>query len=205
MADAKQMSQFWDERYLTDEYVYGKEANAFFSTQLDEADPGLMLLPGEGEGRNAVYAARKGWAVDAFDQSSVGQAKALALASELGTEISYSVCRMEDFSFKQNHYDAVGLMYFHTDPAGRIFLHRKVFESLKPGGKLILEAFHKEQLKNDTGGPKSPALLFDEETLSSDFALFETLLLEKQDIVLNEGPFHQGAASVIRFLGKKPL
>ena len=205
MADAKQMSQFWDERYLTDEYVYGKEANAFFSAQLDGAGPGLMLLPGEGEGRNAVYASRKGWVVDAFDQSSVGQTKALALASELGTEISYRVCRIEDFSFKQNHYDVVGLLFLHSDPASRKLLHLKVFESLKPGGFLILEAFHKEQLKNDTGGPKSPEMLFDEETLSSDFAPFETRFLEKQDIVLNEGPFHQGAASVIRFVGKKPL
>ena len=205
MADAKQMSQFWNERYRSGEYAYGKEANAFFSAQLDGAGPGLMLLPGEGEGRNAVYASRKGWVVDAFDQSSVGQAKALALASELGAEISYRVCRMEDFSFKQNHYDVVGLLFFHADPADRMVLHRKVFESLKPGGFLIIEAFHKEQLKNDTGGPKSPEMLFDEETLSSDFAPFETRLLEKQDIVLNEGPFHQGAASVIRFVGKKPL
>jgi hypothetical protein len=46
-------------------------------------------------------------------------------------------------------------------------------------------------------------MLFDEETLSTDFALFETLLLEKQETVLNEGSFHQGAASVIRFMGKK--
>jgi SAM-dependent methyltransferase len=203
MPDPKQMSFMWDKRYGTEEYAYGKEANAFFSAQLERIVPGQLLLPGEGEGRNAVYAARKGWAVDAFDQSSVGQAKALVLASEISVEINYRVCRMEDFSFKQNHYDAVGLLFFHANPAGRIFLHRKVFESLKPGGVLILEAFHKEQLKNNTGGPKSPEMLFDEETLSSDFALFETLLLEKQDIVLNEGPFHQGAASVIRFIGKK--
>ena len=185
MVDAKQMVQFWDQRYRTEEYVYGKEANAFFSAHLKKTTPGCLLLPGEGEGRNAVYAAKKGWTVDAFDQSSVGQAKALALASELGTEISYNVCRMEDFSFKQNHYDAVGLLFFHTDPASRITLHRKVFESLKPGGKLILEAFHKEQLNNNSAGPKSLEMLFDEETLSTDFALLETLLLEKQETVLN--------------------
>ena len=47
-------------------------------------------------------------------------------------------------------------------------------------------------------------MLFDEETLSSDFALFKTLLLEKQEIELNEGPSHQGPASVIRFMGIKP-
>lgn len=199
------MSQFWDQRYQSEKYAYGREPNAFFATQLEKMTAGIMLLPGEGEGRNAVYAARKGWAVDAFDQSSVGKAKALVLATELEVEINYQVSLLEDFTFKQNHYDAIGLLFFHADPSGRIFLHRKVFESLKPGGVLILEAFHKEQMKNDTGGPRSPALLFDKETLSSDFAPFETHLLEKQDMVLNEGPFHQGAASVIRFVGNKPL
>lgn len=193
----------WDKRYGTEDYAYGKDPNAFFSTQVDEAGPGLMLLPGEGEGRNAVYAARNGWTVEAFDQSSVGQSKALALASELGVEINYQVCPLEDFLFIPNHYDAAGLLFFHSDPASRIFLHQKIYESLKPGGILILEAFHKEQLHKNTGGPKSPALLFDEETLTSDFALFKILLLEKQEIELNEGPFHQGLASVIRFVGKK--
>ena len=204
MVNARQMSQFWDERYRSEAYVYGREPNAFFSAQLVTKAPGKLLLPGEGEGRNAVYASRKGWKVNAFDQSSVGQAKALALASDLGVEINYRVCQMGDFFFIKNHYDAVGLMYFHTDPLAREHLHRKVFETLKPGGILILEAFHKEQLNNNTGGPKSVDILFDEECLSSDFALFETLFLEKQETVLNEGPFHQGAASVIRFLGKKP-
>jgi len=47
-------------------------------------------------------------------------------------------------------------------------------------------------------------MLFDEEELSSDFAPFEALLLEKQEIEFSEGPFHQGLASVVRFLGRKP-
>ncbi len=194
----------WDKRYGTEDYAYGKEPNAFFSSQLDKIVPGKILFPGEGEGRNAVYAALKGWKVDAFDQSGVGQSKALAFASELDVKINYKVCQLEDFPFRENHYDAVALLFFHADPAGRKLLHRKAYDSLKPGGTLILEAFHKEQANKDTGGPKSLELLFDEETLSSDFARFDALLLEKQDIQLNEGPFHQGLASVIRFLGKKP-
>ncbi len=194
----------WDKRYGTEDYAYGKEPNAFFSSQLDKIVPGKILLPAEGEGRNAVYAALKGWKVDAFDQSGVGQSKALAFASELDVKINYKVCQLKDFPFMENHYDAVALLFFHADPAGRKLLHHKVYESLKPGGTLILEAFHKEQANKDTGGPKSLELLFDEETLSSDFARFDSLLLEKQDIQLNEGPFHQGLASVIRFLGKKP-
>lgn len=197
------MNDFWNKRYSTEAYAYGKEPNAFFSAQLEKTSPGKILLPGEGEGRNAVYAATKGWAVDAFDQSDNGRDKALALASEAGVEINYSVCSVEDFPYLQNRYDAVGLIYFHTDGPSREKLHRKVYESLKPGGSIFLEAFHKEQLNNNTGGPKSLDLLFDEEILSGDFSRLEILMLEKQQITLNEGLFHQGQASVIRFHGVK--
>jgi len=205
MADRNQMNLMWDKRYGTEDYAYGKEPNSFFSALLDKIVPGQILFPGEGEGRNAVYAARKGWKVDAFDQSGVGQSKALAFASELEVKINYKVCQLEDFLFQENHYDALALLFFHADPAGRKLLHRRACESLKPGGSLILEAFHKEQIDKDTGGPKVLNMLFDEQTLSSDFALLETLLLEKQEIELNEGPFHQGLASVIRFHGTLPI
>ena len=89
------------------------------------------------------------------------------------------------------------------EPNGRKYLHQKAIQTLKPGGTLLLEAFHKDQIKNDTGGPKSPALLFDEDTLTADFLSLETHLLEKHKIILDEGPFHQGAAEIIRFTGIK--
>lgn len=197
------MNSFWDKRYDTEQYVYGKDPNSFFAAQLERSAPGTLLLPGEGEGRNAVYASTMGWAVDAFDQSSTAREKALKYASEKMVQISYNVCQLEDFMFKPNHYDLAALIYFHTDAGSRKYLHEKICESLKPGGILILEAFHKEQLNNNTGGPKSLDMLFDEEELSLDFAPFNTLLLEKQEIILNEGPFHQGEATVIRYTGKK--
>jgi SAM-dependent methyltransferase len=199
-----QMNPFWDKRYSTKNYAYGRKPNGFFSAQLDKSVPGRTLLPGEGEGRNAAYAALKGWSVDAFDQSSTAYSKAMALASEHGVRIHYKVCQLEDFQFLPNHYDLTGLIYFHLDGSEREYLHRKVYESLKPGGTLVLEAFHKEQLGKNTGGPKAVNMLYDEKSLSSDFASFKTLLLEKQNIVLDEGPFHQGEASVIRFIGQKP-
>ena len=56
------MKDMWEERYAADEYAYGEEPNAFFKACLDGLPaPGRLLLPGEGEGRNAVYAARQGW------------------------------------------------------------------------------------------------------------------------------------------------
>ena len=65
----KDMKEFWDSRYREKEYAYGIEPNEFFKEFIDNNNPGKILLPGEGEGRNAVYSASKGWQVDAFDYS----------------------------------------------------------------------------------------------------------------------------------------
>ena len=204
MAGEIRMSDLWDQRYSAEEYAYGKKANVFFSSRLDPLPAGKILLPGEGEGRNAIYAASLGWKVDAFDLSSKGRAKALALAKEKGVEIDYRVCNLYEFDFSEMRYDAVGLFFFHLDPAGREYLHKQVIRSLKPGGYVILEAFHKEQLNRDSGGPKSPEMLLDESALAADFAGLETQLLEKKITLLDEGLYHQGEASVIRYVGRKP-
>jgi SAM-dependent methyltransferase len=198
------MKQFWDERYSSEAYVYGKDSNDFFASQLEKVTPGKILLPGEGEGRNAVYAARKGWSVDAYDQSEAGRQKALFLAKERGVQINYQTCETEAFILRPDHYDFIALIFFHVDEVSRKNLHHQIYRTLKPGGRLILEAFHKEQLHKNTGGPKSPEMLYDESSLSLDFTRFETLLLEKRSVKLNEGPFHQGEASLIRFSGIKP-
>ena len=58
------MKEFWDQRYSDSEYVYGKKPNQFFKEFVDENQPGKILLPAEGEGRNAVYAAKMNYEVE---------------------------------------------------------------------------------------------------------------------------------------------
>ena len=50
------MKEFWNERFSSEEYIYGTEPNLFFKSELDKRTPGDLLMPAEGEGRNAVYA-----------------------------------------------------------------------------------------------------------------------------------------------------
>ena len=64
------MKEFWNQRYSDSEYAYGKKPNRFFKREIDRLNPGSLFLPGEGEGRNAVYAATKGWNGHALDSSS---------------------------------------------------------------------------------------------------------------------------------------
>lgn len=61
------MKAFWDERYLAEEYIYGEKPSAFFKQVIDTLPPGKALIPGAGEGRDAMYAASLGWNVHSFD------------------------------------------------------------------------------------------------------------------------------------------
>lgn len=69
---SKTMKDFWNERYSHEKLAYGAEPNEFFRNQLQHLRPGKLLVPAEGEGRNAVYAAQQGWQVTAFDFSEAG-------------------------------------------------------------------------------------------------------------------------------------
>ena len=141
--------------------------------------------------------------MDAFDQSKVGSEKALSLAREFGVVIDYQVSGLDRFGFRQNYYDAVGLFFFHAPPAERKMLHKQVYTVLKRGGIVMLEAFHKQQLENGTGGPQSLEMLFDKETILDDFPGLEIVFIEELYLTLDEGPFHQGMANIIRLIGKK--
>ena len=199
------MKTVWDKRYAGDHFVYGKEPNRFLASELEMRTPGKILLPGEGEGKNAVYAAIKGWEVDAFDQSMVGSKKALGFAREMDVHINYQVCGLDAYIFQEDYYDVVGLTFFHTAPPDRKMLHNLVIRALKPGGVVILEAFHTSQLGNGTGGPQVLEMLFDEKILQEDFFEMDSLYLEALQITLNEGPFHQGSANIVRFTGMKKI
>jgi SAM-dependent methyltransferase len=198
-------NNFWDERYSTEEYVYGKAPNEFFEKHLSKLKPGRLLLPGEGEGRNAVFAARLGWQVDATDQSIVAKSKAEKLANEFGVKINYSVCDINNYVFHENCYDAAAIIFFHLPGDIRSDINKKIFKSLKPDGTLILEMFNKGQLGRETGGPQDSDMLYSTEDIERDFSSLTTILLESKIITLDEGPKHSGEASVIRYIGIKNL
>jgi len=197
------MNTFWDERFAADVYVYSTEPNLFYKKHLDKLMPGKILFPAEGEGRNAVYAAEKGWDVVAFDSSIEGKKKAEKLAVKKGVGIDYQITDYENVHFKSESFDCIVLIFAHMNPLKRTDYHRKLLSYLKPGGTLILEAFSKKQIENKTGGPRNVEMLFSAEELRSDFTIFSELIVSETNITLDEGTFHQGKASVIHLAGKK--
>jgi len=197
------MKEFWDKRYDTQEYEYGTEPNEFFKQYIDQTKAGTVLLPGEGEGRNAVYAASKGWFVDAFDYSRIAREKALNLAQNQNVTINYTVSDFFDFTLKPGYYDLIALIYAHEHKDSRRTFHHNVINGLKKNGVLLLEAFSTEQLKNGPGGPKNIDMLYTLEDLKQDLKSLTIIQAEQIDIQLNSGSFHQGAGNVIRILARK--
>lgn len=197
------MTQFWNQRYSSPEYAYGRAPNTFFAEALTDLQPGRLLLPGEGEGRNAVFAARAGWDVDAVDFSEEGRKKALRLADENGVTINYSVGDLEELAPAQQSYDAVALIFVHLPPIPRKSLHARCIEALRPGGRMIIEAFTPDQLQYASGGPKEQSLLYTRSMLEADFLPLEIVFQEERTIILNEGPFHDGEAAVVRLIAIK--
>jgi len=195
--------EMWDQRYSAEQYVYGLEPNLFLKESLAALPPGKLLLPAEGEGRNAVYAASAGWQVHAVDFSSEGRKKALNLAAARNVIIDYLLADITAHDFGEGIYDAVGLIFAHFPPGNRQWVHRKIARSLKTGGLLILEAFNKKQISNSTGGPKSLEMLYSIPMLSQDFQGFEILRLEEAEEHLDEGDGHNGQADLIRLLARK--
>lgn len=198
------MNNSWNERFSENGYAYGIDPNQFLKEELRSINPGKILFLAEGEGRNAVYAASIGWEVDAVDFSDAGKVKAEKLAAEKKVKINYWLENLSGFLPKQDNYDVIAFIYMHLDDKELISdIHKKAVKALKPGGKVILEAFEKEQLQFTSGGPKKEELLFSLEEIVNDFIDLDFEVFVKETITLNEGKYHQGTASVVRFVGTK--
>ena len=199
---------FWDQRYADEYYAYGTLPNDYLKEKSAELRPGKILLPAEGEGRNAVFMAKLGWEIEAFDQSTAGQNKALLLAEHHDVKISYTISDVENIQYPENSFDALALIFAHFPEENRRSYHRKLSRFLKPGGHLIIEGFSKEhatfqKLNPKAGGPRDIAMLYDLEDLKEDFNDLEFIEATEEKVVLDEGEFHQGEASVIRIFAIK--
>jgi 2-polyprenyl-3-methyl-5-hydroxy-6-metoxy-1,4-benzoquinol methylase len=198
----------WNERYANAEFAYGEQPNNFLKEQLELLPIGKILFPAEGEGRNAVFAAKLGWTVFAFDISIEGQKKARQLAERNKVNIDYQVGELEKLNYHDEQFDVIALIYAHFPANIKSHLHKTLDKYLRKGGRIIFEAFSKSHInylaKNEkVGGPKDLESLFSEDEIRADFDNYDFLELKETEVNLNEGLFHNGKGSVIRFVGRK--
>jgi len=195
----------WDQRYGADGYAYGQAPNAWLATQASWLKPGMRaLVPGDGEGRNGVWLAERGLQVESLDLSEKGVDKARRLAAVRGVRIEARQADALAWDWPRATYDAIALIFLHLIPTEREKVHAAALAALKPGGRIVLEAFSVDQIERQKagsrGGPRDVDLLYRLEYLRGDFAGADILELAEAEVDLSEGALHLGPGAVLRAL-----
>jgi len=204
---------FWDQQFSTPDFKYGTQANAFLREQAHRLAPKSdVLLPGDGEGRNSVWLAQQGHRVTAMDSSAVGLQKAQALAAQKGVALQTLLADLAHWEPQPDSADAVVLTYVHLPASLRAKAHQSLLGALRPGGWLILEAFHPKQLGFTSGGPQHEAMLYTLEMIRSDLAAhlapespmaLKEVMAWEGEAQLDEGSGHQGPAFLTRYIAQR--
>lgn len=193
----------WDERYSEPGYAYGSDPNDFLASVADRIPMGPVLCLAEGEGRNAVFLAGRGFAVTAVDGSAVGLEKARALAAERQVAIRTVHADLADYVIEPGAWAGIVSIWCHLPAPLRERVHQSAAAGLRPGGVLVLEAYTPAQLAHGTGGPKVPELLYDLELLKRDFAGLELGHAVELERDIHEGKYHAGKSAVVQLVARR--
>jgi SAM-dependent methyltransferase len=196
---------FWNERFSSDDYLFGTEPNAFLATQRDRLKPGLRALAvADGEGRNGVWLARQGLDVLSTDFSPVALAKAEKLAAAAGVRLKTECADLATWDWGVSRFDVVVAIFVQfTAPPERARMFASIKHVLVPGGLLLLEGYRPEQVDYGTGGPSQVENLYTRELLEREFADMEILHLAEYDAEVNEGTRHKGMSALIDLVARK--
>ena len=195
----------WNRRFGDPGYLFGTEPNAWLREHVGVWRPGQRVLSvADGEGRNSVWMAREGLAVDAFDIADVGIGKAQRLASEHGVQVNFAVCDCDTVAWPHAVYDGVAAIFVQfADPVMRARLFANIKQCLKPGGTLILQGYTPRQLEYRTGGPPILSHLYTDAMLREAFADMELIDLREYEAELTEGRGHFGHSALIGLVARR--
>jgi len=199
-------TQFWNERFNKDEFIFGKEPNEYLVEQTRKylKPSSKVLCIADGEGRNGVWLAKQGMQVVGFDASDIALAKAKQFARDNQVDIEYSFSDTDSFDWQKNTYDAVvGIFIQFADPSMRQRIFEQTYETLKPDGIFILQGYTPKQLEYKTGGPSLIEHLYTEELIRDLAKSFEILDLCCYEKELNEGARHAGMSALLGLVAKK--
>ena len=194
----------WDERYSIDEYLFGKEpAQALLRNEEHLVSGGTTLVIADGEGRNSVYLAKKGFKVTATDNSIVANRKAKSLAVIENVQVDYRLEDFFDINWSEKNYDNVIGICFQFVPHHLIDnVLMDLRSATKKGGTLLIHGYTPKQLKYGTGGPKDKSLMYTKDTFTNLFHESEIFKLEEYEAIINEGVGHSGRSAMIDFIAK---
>ena len=195
----------WDRRYAQTERFFTGGPNPLIAELLGALPPGRGLDLAAGEGRHALWLARRGWHITAVDFSSIGIARGRRWAQEEGLEVDWVIDDVYRYAAPPASFDVVLIAYFHPEPPHRERVFAAAVQALVPGGHLLVAGRHLDDIGRDGGrGPSDPALRDTPEQLSQSLpASLELLRCEAAVRTLSDASGDVELTDVVAF-GRRP-
>jgi len=199
------LAKFWNQRYAGEDYAYGTEPNDFLVAQAPLLPAGRpVLCLADGEGRNGVWLASRGFAVTSLDVARQGLEKAQALAKRAGVPIETVHADITRHELGENRWGGIVSIFLHLPPRARAALHARCVRALAPGGVYVYESYGKRQPAFGTGGPPEVELLARLDDVVDELAGLEIVHRFDGVRAVHEGRHHHGDAHVVQVVARRP-
>ena len=160
----------WEERYA--EAGTSRDGPSDFLAAHAALLHGRVLDVAAGAGRNALFLARRGIRVDAFDIALAGLQIAQTAARAEGVEVGLVQADLESFPLPRDCYDAaINIRYLQRS------LFAPLQETVKVGGIILFETFLIDQ--HELGHCRNPAFLLQHGELRAAFSRCDILVYEE--------------------------
>lgn len=196
--------EHWDNSFSDEAFVYGERENVFIQDMSgmipEQSKIGCFA---EGEGRNAVYLAKLGHDVTAYDQSSIGLEKTKTLASKNNVSVKTVAIDLTKEKVTTNQFDAAIMVFGHVPKKDQKFFIQNMMDSVKSGGYVLFEVYSQDQLKYQTGGPQSLDMLYHPTEILDWIKNYKCIHFYYGEAKRYEGKRHAGLGHVIQVVVQK--
>jgi SAM-dependent methyltransferase len=196
----------WDARYTAEPLLWGAAPNQFVRARLADAEPGTAVDLACGNGRNALWLARRGWRVTGVDISAVALEQAAQRSAQVEIPVTWEQADVRTWA-PPTPVDLVLVAYLHLPIPELTAVLRAAARHLTSVGRLLYVGHSRTNLTRGFGGPSDAGVLAEIADLAAaadGLAVRELAHLFRQtdqgaaiDIVLDAAPWPEPDAAEV--------
>ena len=146
---------------------------------------------------------RSGHEVTAWDYALNGLKKTEQLAEQYNVKVKTGQKDLINDPVPTEEFDAAIMVFGHFAKKDQESIFDKLISTVKPGGMIMLEVYSEDQVRYQTGGPKTEDMLYNPADLlewTKGYKMLHFFYGEEDRV---EGTLHTGKGHVVQVIFKK--